>query len=280
MTIVYHRSDLDGLCSAAILYRIYPDAKFVGLDYHDTLPSFDPAVRLIVCDFTIGNIGVMSYIMKHPESVWIDHHWTAISEYYSLGADFPVFLGDKENTQSACELVWEWAHGKEGMPEAVRLLSLFDTWHHEGNQRILTFQAGARAALTSYDDKLWNDLLGNDTRRAELVIANLCTEGALIQKQMNEAAERRMKEYAFETSFLSYRCICVNTDAKGSLQFGDLMSQYAMCITFIRTSAHSWKVGLYSSRPDIHVGNICKQYGGGGHAGAAGFTCDNLPFII
>jgi nanoRNase/pAp phosphatase (c-di-AMP/oligoRNAs hydrolase) len=27
------------------------------------------------------------------------------------------------------------------------------------------------------------------------------------------------------------------------------------------------------------VAEICKLYGGGGHAGAAGFNCEKLPFI-
>lgn len=29
----------------------------------------------------------------------------------------------------------------------------------------------------------------------------------------------------------------------------------------------------------VHVGEICKKFGGGGHAGAAGFRTKKLPFV-
>jgi nanoRNase/pAp phosphatase (c-di-AMP/oligoRNAs hydrolase) len=37
-------------------------------------------------------------------------------------------------------------------------------------------------------------------------------------------------------------------------------------------------VSVYSTNPNIDCGAICKKYGGGGHKGAAGFQCKELPF--
>ena len=39
---------------------------------------------------------------------------------------------------------------------------------------------------------------------------------------------------------------------------------------------HKFQVSLYSEY--VHVGEIAKKFGGGGHQGAAGFFCDKLPF--
>ena len=33
-------------------------------------------------------------------------------------------------------------------------------------------------------------------------------------------------------------------------------------------------VSLYSTHEDVHCGRICKELGGGGHKGAAGFQMD------
>ena len=43
----------------------------------------------------------------------------------------------------------------------------------------------------------------------------------------------------------------------------------------------SWEpawVSLYSTREDVDCGAIAKSLGGGGHKGAAGFICDELPW--
>jgi nanoRNase/pAp phosphatase (c-di-AMP/oligoRNAs hydrolase) len=37
-----------------------------------------------------------------------------------------------------------------------------------------------------------------------------------------------------------------------------------------------WIISLYSR--NIDVSEIAKKYGGGGHKGAAGFHCKDLPF--
>ena len=37
-------------------------------------------------------------------------------------------------------------------------------------------------------------------------------------------------------------------------------------------------VSLYTTQADLDVAEICKKHGGGGHKGAAGFTCNELPF--
>lgn len=55
---------------------------------------------------------------------------------------------------------------------------------------------------------------------------------------------------------------------------------YDLMITFCRRKDKLWNVSLYSTKPEIDCGAICKAFGGGGHKGAAGFQCKELPFII
>ena len=65
---------------------------------------------------------------------------------------------------------------------------------------------------------------------------------------------------------------CGTCGGKGYLEPYDLM------ITFCRRTDHKWNVSLYSTKPDIDCGAIAKSFGGGGHKGAAGFQCVDLPF--
>ena len=53
---------------------------------------------------------------------------------------------------------------------------------------------------------------------------------------------------------------------------------YDLMITFCRRSDRKWNVSLYSTKPEVDCGSIAKSFGGGGHKGASGFQCEDLPF--
>jgi len=57
--------------------------------------------------------------------------------------------------------------------------------------------------------------------------------------------------------------------------FGDKINEFDICIGFVFDGLR-YTVGLYSQKLD--VSEIAKKYGGGGHPGAAGFVCKQLPF--
>ena len=68
------------------------------------------------------------------------------------------------------------------------------------------------------------------------------------------------------------RVHCLTCDGKSYIEPYDVM------LTFCRGKRKEWNVGLYSTKPDIDCGAICKTFGGGGHKGAAGFQVEELPF--
>jgi len=53
---------------------------------------------------------------------------------------------------------------------------------------------------------------------------------------------------------------------------------YDLMITFVRRKDELWNVSLYSTKEHVDCGVIAKSFGGGGHKGAAGFQCKDLPF--
>lgn len=78
----------------------------------------------------------------------------------------------------------------------------------------------------------------------------------------------------------SFRVLACNTVVFNSQFFS---SQYdpkkhdVMC-AYAQMSDGRWKVSMYSTKPNIDCGLICKAFGGGGHRSAAGFVCDKLPW--
>jgi oligoribonuclease NrnB/cAMP/cGMP phosphodiesterase (DHH superfamily) len=57
-----------------------------------------------------------------------------------------------------------------------------------------------------------------------------------------------------------------------------LIEPYDVMVTFCRRKDKLWNVSLYSTKPEVDCGAIAKTFGGGGHKGAAGFQCKELPF--
>lgn len=58
--------------------------------------------------------------------------------------------------------------------------------------------------------------------------------------------------------------------------FGDLMEKYPLCALFT-FDGEMYTVSLYSEgQQDCSV--IAAAHGGGGHPGASGFRCKELPF--
>lgn len=65
---------------------------------------------------------------------------------------------------------------------------------------------------------------------------------------------------------------CHNCHGEGYIEPYDLM------IPFVRRTDKLWQVQLFTTKDHVDCGVIAKSYGGGGHKGAAGFQCKDLPF--
>ena len=90
----YHKSDLDGRCSGAILKYHIPDITLVGIDHGDPFPwnMINSGTIVYMCDFSLPDINLMYRLWeKSAEFIWIDHHKSAI-ERYSI--TIPIWYAD------------------------------------------------------------------------------------------------------------------------------------------------------------------------------------------
>jgi len=182
----YHKADLDGVCSGAIVKHFVPDCELYGIDYGQEFPwgvaepwpeenltqeefeakgfRHDLVKRTVyMVDFSLPPED-MKRLAGCSDLCWIDHHKTAIE---ALGNALP---GMRDARYAACELAWAWFSNPEGssvtsLPEAVRLLGAYDSWRQddpEWDERILPFQYAIRAEDGAYDpaSELWPFLFG------------------------------------------------------------------------------------------------------------------------
>lgn len=278
ITCFYHRGDLDGKCSAAVVKRAFPDTTFMGVDYNEAFPfSADVGEGVVMVDFGIQPMSDMVRYAADLKSkgkafTWIDHHKTAMEE--AEKADFNP-MGLRRIGSAACELCWEYFFKNEPMPEGVKLLGRYDVFDLK-DPRTVSFQFGMRGEPTQLTDPIWNHVLSSP----ELFILETCYKGMTIKKYQDKQNLGLAKQVCFEMDFEGMKTLAAN--AHGNSMFFDGLEKSdaieALCLFHYENG--TWVCSLYGIKEGTDVSVAAKKYGGGGHAKAAGFSCAELPFTL
>ena len=274
----YHSADLDGHCSGAIVKRFHPDIELIGINYGDKFPWGKVKNALVyMVDFSLQPFIEMERLFNEAHSViWMDHHKSAIEEYeasnYKLDGIHRAILIDGK---AGCEITWDFLYPTIPMPTAVRLLGRYDVWDHS-DQKTMPFQWGMRMFDTFPDKYDWENVFTNN----DFLIHTLNTGKTLLEYRDMENL-KYAKSCSFETELDGLRCIAINKMLTNSQMFDSVWDKdkYDAMLTFGWRKG-SWTVSLYSTKAKIDVSAIAKARGGGGHKGAAGFQCSQLPFML
>lgn len=271
MICFYHSADLDGHCSGAIVKKFNLDCELIGINFGDEFPwEKVKGEKVVMVDFSLP-IEEMIRLQDESESFyWIDHHISAIKD--AEECDFNP-LGQRGIGRAACELTWKYFSNSSWLPKIVTLLGRYDVWDHE-DPEVLPFQYGIRQYSTYPDDSAWDVWF---REFPEYIL----TEGKIILKYADEENRKYAKGCTFETELDGLRCIAVNKMLTNSKIFDSVFDpdKHDVMLTFGFRKG-GWMVSLYSQRGGVDVSIVAKAHGGGGHKGAAGFSCDELPFNL
>jgi len=293
MYVFYHRSDLDGLCSAAIIKHKYPDIQCIGIEYGDKFPweLFQPVIvqsykqnegpyeshlkavekqEIFMADFSLP-IKDMVWLNDFHSLTWIDHHIIAIqdAEKYNLNAK-----GLQQVGVGACELTWNYLYPNIDVPQTIVYLSNYDVWKLD-DPRTLKFQYGCKNLDTSLDNTtFWSSIIENDIT----FVVDLLLRGKYILEFVTEDNKKYLKEYGTEIEFEGYKSLVCNKGMASSQLFDSQWdeSKYDIMIAVVMLPNKKWRVSLYTTKKEINVGEIAKKFGGGGHTSAAGFITGRL----
>jgi len=177
--------------------------------------------------------------------------------------DNPRFIAVDYGKEPPMDLALEG----EAVFVAVKLVSDCDCCIFS-DERSRPFVCGLQLYDHGPKAEIWKELLDSST-----TIPRLVQEGQTCLKFVERFGMDYGNKYGFETNFEGYRCF-----AQGLKWFGSRIDDYDICL-FYAFLGDKWTVALLSNNPNIDVSAIAKKYGGGGHKGAAGFECDELPFV-
>lgn len=266
-TLCIYHNDTDGRASAAIVRQaLGKETSLYEMKYGDSLPLEELIVadHIVIVDFSLSPEDMQQLVTYHKVT-WIDHHKTAIEELCGVAENLP---GIRDINDAACVLTWKYFFPEKKVPWSVQLISDRDIWrwiHSETG----AFNEGLFQENTNpKNDKLWRPLFKDDRTLLDKLIESGTTLRCARLKAIHSSAAR----YGFVVSFEGHRTLAIN--ARGSGDLGEHIRnqgyQIAYCYIDNMVDGELYTfVSLYSR--EIDVAQIAHRFGGGGHAGAAGF---------
>lgn len=265
--VIYHKSCEDGLAAALAVRQWLFDtdqmkgAKFQTAQYGDPTP-YAEGLDVAIVDFSYPRDILLEMRQQAKSLIVIDHHQTAEAELKDL--DFCVF----DNTHSGAVLAWKYFHPDKALPQLMRYVEDRDLWKWE-----LPFSREVSAALRSHKPFL--------DQRARFLsdssLAGLIGEGAAILRVQNQYIDQVLSQPVGMVEIGGYTAPCVNSTTLISELGNELAQGHPFAALYFDTGDGKRVFSLRSAEDGVDVSAIARQYGGGGHFHAAGFTVVRPP---
>jgi len=300
MTVIIYHDDNDGRCAAAIAMRVLRREKvdplvvvFVPAMYNkrdEIVDAVGEGDEIFVVDFSFTAEQFGRLVKKSDRVTWIDHHKSAIAALD--GTPFMALPGKRDVSRAACLLAWEYWYPDALLPDVVKFIADRDAWIWNFGIQTAEFHYGLSLFDTAPTAPIWGTLF----EQPAVAAGKLRSDGRIVL----QALEQRFKEIraavAFDTHIVvpgahqedpkRYSVRAMNIAIAGSAAFGApgwetgaLPDDVDICCQYYH-NGEVFTISLYSKKGGVDVSEICKSFGGGGHAGAAGFTSKELPAFL
>lgn len=297
MKCFYH-ADADGKCAgfwvhlSVVLHDDMPDRmpnnEFIEINYGKPFP-FDqirPQEQVYIVDYSIEPDEMIRLLAITNDVTWIDHHKTAIEKY----ADFPHEIrGVRFDGVAGCMLTYCYIHHMttrgdgdikpfdmsmtEDAPFFTKLIADWDVWKFAYGDSTRYFHTAFEAYDFNPGSDAWNMFL-TGWEKEQIEDGGLIEQGKIMARFRDGWSETYCKSRGFETEIEGRKAFAMNLGNCNSEYFKSVTG-YDILMPFC-FDGDKWTVSLYSTT--IDVSEIAKKYGGGGHKGASGFQCSELPF--
>jgi len=281
MLCIYHIADHDGKGSAAIVKSMFPETELMGLNHDMEIPyeEIEKHDKIVICDIALP-VKYMFELNKKIDLTWIDHHISVINEYEELikSGEYEPIKGKRETGTAALVLTWQYFYPDRELPEGLRLLGLNDIYDLR-DRRVRPFEYAIQTfGVNRPTDKIWTQLINNEVNIKEMV-----EKGNAILSWVRHRNYRLVRGMGFESEYKGLRCICSNM-AQGQSEFFDSLENnrdFDFMVNFFMNKKNRWNLTFYTYKNDVDVSKIAAEFGGGGHAKAAGASSlEKLPDFL
>lgn len=255
---IYHGGCNDGFGAAYAVWKAFPgeDIEFHYGIYQEDTPDV-AGKDVIMVDFSYKLDKLREIISLANSVTIIDHHKTAQADIQPLIESDEV-SGHFDMDKSGAVLTWEYYHNTE-VPLLLRYIQDRDLWRFELS---MSKEVSEGLNLSVQKFELW-DAFAHD-------VQSLADDGDVLlrihRKRVDEA-----KKHFWMINIAGYDVPVVNAPYyMASDVAGELSEGHPFAAIYWDSEDHR-TYSLRSREGGIDVSEIAKQFGGGGHARAAGF---------
>lgn len=254
---IYHGNCADGFTAAWVANRAMPGIRLHAGVYQQEPPDVTD-LEVFLVDFSYKRPVLEAMREKAKRIVVLDHHKTAEADLRDLPGVETVF----DMGRSGARIAWDYWYAGDDPPKTLLHVEDRDLWRFALPG---TREVQANIFSHPYDLTVWDELMRADPEK-------LIAEGRAIERkhfkdihELLAVVTRRMLIGGHNVPIANLPYIHVS-DAAHALAKDE---PFAGCYW---DTPKGRVFGLRSTDAGLDVSEIAKQYGGGGHRNAAGFT--------
>ena len=254
--VIYHANCTDGFGAAYSAWKLLGNRAEYHACSHGTMPPDVKGKNVVILDFSFNNATTKKMIAEANALYVIDHHKTAMVELH----DIPNTHFDM--TKSGAMLSWEFFHPGKEPPKFIRYIMDRDLWTWE-LEYSKEFSAAFDMVPFEFEEfeKFEDDSVFDDAvKRGSYILAYSKT---VVKKVCEKAQLRKLNE----------KDVLVVNASHWMSEIGSRLApdcDFALIWYWDHEVKHT-KVSLRAFHDTVDVGEVAKQFGGGGHRKAAGF---------
>ena len=266
---IYHGGCADGFGAAWAVYKALgpENVEFYPAVYQDSPP--DVAGRdVIMVDFSYKRPVLEAIIAQARKVCVLDHHKTAEEDLAGLDGIRNGVEIQFDQSKSGAVLAWEWFNPHEAVPRLLRHVQDRDLWRFQ-MPKTREIQACVYSYPQDFDEWDVLDRRCEDTMGWNMMVA----EGAAIERSHQKNVVSLVKSAQRSMVIGGFELPVANIPYMMASDAGHLLATAhpsKIGVTYIDTKdGRTFSLRSLDDGPDVSA--IAKQYGGGGHAHAAGF---------
>ncbi len=267
---IYHAECTDGAAAAAVVCLKYPGTILAPTKHGELPPENVKGGRVFIVDFSFSAQVLEKISREAAEFHWYDHHKTAVPIQKEIGK------GIVDLKESGATLTWKQLFPKKKLPRILQYVRDKDLWLWKLPES-RDFSAAMDESDGLFDPKgrLWKKFLkGLPAREWKSMIAQGSRSRHVWRRRIEKAAAR-----GFAVDIEGVRVWAVNwsEDASDLGEYIYKVMKYPVALIF-SYKKKEWTYSLRSATVD--VADMAARFGGGGHAGAAGFRTADINWLF
>lgn len=286
--VLYHDKCLDGIAASEVV-GFYEQDKYeirkIGVRHGEICPIINDLTkddRIFIVDFSYDINTIVELSRRCKEVILIDHHktWIELSKTFTnRPKNFTEFTS---YIHSGCVLAWLYYHTEHGALENCPLFLKYiedrDLWSfmYEHTKEFTEGLLLMEENTMRYE--MYNLLIGSDTGSNKKIYDDIIKQGVYILEKNKRDIDNALR-FRHKVVINNQEILAVNSNTNIS-EIGNILATDSLdgigAVWYFDGTCYKYSL---RSIGDVDTTVTSKQFGGGGHKNASGFSVDT-NFII